>query len=47
MPLGFSKCRLSVAVPKNTPYDGLASLNGKRIATSYPNSLRYFLQKTT
>lgn len=45
MPLGFSKCRLSVAVPKNTPYDGPSSLNGKRIATSYPNSLRYFLQK--
>ena len=42
--LGFSKCRLSVAVPKSTPYDGIQFLNGKRIATSYPNSLRQFLK---
>lgn len=43
LPLGFSKCRLSIAVPKNTPYSGPEFLNGKRIATSYPNSLRHFL----
>jgi len=43
LPLGFSKCRLSIAVPKNTPYPGPEFLNGKRIATSYPNSLRHFL----
>lgn len=38
--LGFSKCRLSIAVPLGFPYDGLASLEGKRIATSYPNILK-------
>jgi ATP phosphoribosyltransferase len=43
IPLGFSKCRLSVAVPKGTSYPGPEYLNGKRIATSYPNSLRLFL----
>lgn len=44
--LGFSKCRLSVAVPKNTDdYDGPNWLNGKRIATSYPNSLKLFLNE--
>lgn len=43
--LGFSKCRLSIAVPKNAPYNGLQSLQGKRIATSYPNSLQNFLDK--
>lgn len=43
--LGFSKCRLSIAVPKNSNYTGPDFLNGKRIATSYPNSLRLFLEK--
>lgn len=43
--LGFSKCRLSIAVPKSVDYQGLDYLNGKRIATSYPNSLRQFLTK--
>ena len=43
--LGFSKCRLSIAVPKNITYTGLSSLNGKKIATSYPNSLRQFLEQ--
>jgi ATP phosphoribosyltransferase len=42
--LGFSKCRLSIAVPKHTAYSGPEWLQGKRIATSYPNSLRHFLQ---
>lgn len=43
--LGFSKCRLSIAVPRNTPYTGPEFLQGKRIATSYPNSLQGFLDK--
>ena len=43
--LGFSKCRLSIAVPKNTNYPGASFLDGKRIATSYPNSLRQFLKE--
>ena len=42
--LGFSRCRLSIAVPKGTPYDGVQFLQGKKIATSYPNSLALFLQ---
>lgn len=44
-PLGFSKCRLSIAVPRGSEYDGPKSLHGKRIATSYPNSLRQYLEK--
>lgn len=44
-PLGFSKCRLSLATPKEADYTGPASLNGKRIATSYPVSLQLFLDK--
>lgn len=43
--LGFSKCRLSIAVPKNVSYTGTDWLDGKRIATSYPNSLRQYLDK--
>ncbi|MFA6924982.1 MAG: ATP phosphoribosyltransferase [Bacteroidales bacterium] len=42
--LGFSKCRLSVAVPKNAEYKGLKYLQGKNIATSYPNILGKFLK---
>ena len=45
LPLGFSKCRLSIAVPKGTAYSGLEWLQGKRIATSYKNSLRQYLDK--
>ena len=41
--LGFSKCRLSIAVPKEQNYDGLNWLNGKKIATSFPNILGGFL----
>lgn len=44
-PLGFSKCRLSIALPKGAEYAGPATLQGKRIATSYPNSLQQFLDK--
>ncbi|MDD4762905.1 MAG: ATP phosphoribosyltransferase, partial [Sphaerochaetaceae bacterium] len=43
--LGFAKCRLSIAVPSGTFYDGLPSLDGKRIATSYPNILSTILKK--
>ncbi|MCD8282260.1 MAG: ATP phosphoribosyltransferase [Prevotella sp.] len=41
--LGFSRCRLSLAVPKAAEYDGLGWFNGKKIATSYPVILRRFL----
>lgn len=41
--LGFGRCRLSIAVPKGFSYDGVASLQGLRIATSYPNILKNFL----
>jgi ATP phosphoribosyltransferase len=41
--LGFSKCRLSIAIPKNETYEGIHQLQGKRIATSYPKILRNFL----
>ncbi|MEM9836493.1 MAG: ATP phosphoribosyltransferase [Bacteroidota bacterium] len=44
-PLGFSKCHLSIAIPRGTHYDGPQSLNGKKIATSYPNSLRAYLNE--
>ena len=41
--LGFSKCRLSIAVSKNVDFPDISWLQGKRIATSYPNSLKDFL----
>jgi ATP phosphoribosyltransferase len=41
--LGFGRCRLSIAVPKGFTYAGAESLNGLRIATSYPNILRSYL----
>ena len=43
--LGFSKCRLSLAIPKTEDYQGLDWFNGKKIATSYPGILRSFLTK--
>jgi len=43
--LGFSKCRVSVAVPKEVETDNLSYFNGKKIATSYPNTLRTYLNK--
>ena len=43
--LGFSKCRLSLAMPKDLEYPGLSWFNGKKIATSYPVILRNFLKK--
>ncbi|TVR40212.1 MAG: ATP phosphoribosyltransferase [Bacteroidia bacterium] len=41
--LGFSKCRLSIAVARDVHYTGRDFLNGKRIATSYPGILKDFL----
>ena len=41
--LGFSKCRLSLAVPNDADYDGVQWFNGRKIATSYPNILTRFL----
>ena len=43
--LGFSKCRLSLAIPKETNYTGLQWFNNRKIATSYPNILRKFMNK--
>lgn len=43
--LGFSKCRLSLATPKDVPYSSVQDLDGKRIATSYPVSLQLFLDR--
>jgi len=43
--LGFSKCRVSIAVPKGSKFDGIEDLEGKRIATSYPNTVQNFLQQ--
>jgi ATP phosphoribosyltransferase len=42
--LGFSKCRLSLAIPRGSRISSLQDLDGKRIATSYPNILRGFLR---
>jgi ATP phosphoribosyltransferase len=38
--LGFAKCRLSLAIPKNQEFKETSYFNGKRIATSYPNILK-------
>ncbi|THU39965.1 ATP phosphoribosyltransferase [Niastella caeni] len=43
--LGFGKCRLSVAIPRIQQYEGVQSLQGKRIATSYPFLVNEFLAK--
>lgn len=46
LPLGFGKCRISLAIPKNDEYTGPEFFNGKRVATSYPAILsRYFAEK--
>lgn len=42
LPLGFGACRISIAVPREVEYTGTEWLNGRRIATSYPNILRTF-----
>lgn len=43
--LGFSKCRLSLAIPKDEEYNGVEWFNGKTIATSYPGILKTYLQE--
>jgi len=43
--LGFSKCRVSIAIPKSHEYRSIADLKGKRIASSYPNTVREYLSK--
>lgn len=44
--LGFSKCKVSLAIPKGKKYDSVKDFEGKRIATSYPNTvLRYLEEK--
>ncbi len=44
--LGFSKCKVSVAVPKNFNYNSIQDLNGLRVATSYPKTvIEYFSSK--
>jgi len=42
--LGFSKCRVSLAVPKDVETDDLSYFQGRKIATSYPNTLKNFLE---
>ncbi len=42
--LGFSKCRVSLAVPKETETSGPDFFQGKKIATSYPNTVTNFLE---
>ena len=44
--LGFSRCRLSLAIPKGVDYPGLTWFNGRKVATSYPRILqRFFAEK--
>ncbi len=42
--LGFSSCKVSVAIPKGKNYNSIEDLEGKRIATSYPNTVNQFLK---
>ena len=43
--LGFSRCRLSLAIPRDVDYTGVRWFNGKKIATSYPVILKDFLNR--
>ena len=43
--LGFSKCRVSIAIPKGVRYESVCDLEGKQIATSYPNTVNRFLKE--
>ena len=45
MRLGYSRCRLSLAIPKEVDYQGLEWFDGKKIATSYPVILEHFLKE--
>jgi len=43
--LGFSKCRVSIAIPKENEYKSIQDLDGKKIATSYPNTVLNYFKK--
>ncbi len=43
--LGFSSCRVCIAVPKTMNYTSISDLDGKRIATSYPNTVQNYLEE--
>lgn len=43
--LNFSKCRVSMAIPKSASYQSFKDFEGKRIATSYPNTVQKFLDE--
>ena len=43
--LGFSKCKVSLAIPKGENYNGISYFQNKKIATSYPNTVQSFLDK--
>jgi ATP phosphoribosyltransferase len=43
--LGFGKCRLAIAIPRNQQYEGVSTLRGKRIATSYPFLVESYLRQ--
>ncbi|MDP3311961.1 ATP phosphoribosyltransferase [Lutibacter sp.] len=43
--LGFSKCRVSIAIPKGKKYKSIKDLEGMRIATSYPNTVKEYFNK--
>ncbi|WP_440066590.1 ATP phosphoribosyltransferase [Tenacibaculum discolor] len=43
--LGFSKCKVSLAIPKNEEYTGINYFQNKKIATSYPNTVLKFLEE--
>lgn len=43
--LGFSKCRVSIAIPKDVEYNSIKDLDGMRIATSYPNTVLNYFKK--
>ncbi|KKN04987.1 hypothetical protein LCGC14_1091790 [marine sediment metagenome] len=43
--LGFSKCKVSLAVPKSVKYKSVQDFQGKRIATSYPNTVQNYLKE--
>ncbi len=45
MELGFSKCTVDIAIPKGLELNSIADLEGKKIATSYPNTLNSFLKE--
>jgi len=46
MPLGFGRCRLVIAAPQSFAYRGPGSLQGLRVATTYPNLLQQYLSET-